>query len=41
MGGRIWLLTNTRSDINVVTNLLGQFNTNLSKGHLAGAKYVL
>ena len=41
MGGLIWLVTNTRPDINVATNLLGQFNANPSKGHLAGAKYVL
>lgn len=32
---------NTRSDINIGTKLLGQFNCNPSIGHLNSRKYVL
>ena len=41
MGGLIWLVTNTRPDINVATNLLGRFNANPSQGHMTGAKHIL
>ena len=41
MGGLNWLVTCTRPDITVATNLLGRFNANPSEGHLNGAKHVL
>ena len=41
MGGLIWLVINTRPDINVATKLLGQFSHNPSEGHLDAGKYVL
>ena len=41
MGGLTWLVTSTRPDINVATNMLSKFNSCPARGHMEAAKYVL
>ena len=41
MGGPIWPVCSTQPDINVAAKLLGQFNQNLSEGHMDSARCVL
>ena len=41
IGGFNWLSINTRPDISTAYNLLSQFNSNTSPGHMEAAHYVL
>ena len=41
IGGFNWLSINTRPDISTAYNLLSQFNSNPSPGHMEAAHYVL
>ena len=41
VGSMNWLLTQIRPDISTITNILSQYNTKCSPGHIESAKYVI
>ena len=41
VGSMNWLATQTRPDIATITNILSQYNTKCSPGHIESAKYTI
>ena len=41
IGSMNWLATQTRPDIATITNIISQYNTKCSPGHIESAKYAI